>query len=99
MLRGLSNIFALLVLLVLLLSPPVHFLARHIYAYLAAKNIPAAQYADHVVYLDQGWSAEARETFYYTPQGTSMDGVRYSWFVNLEQPFVRARLADPEHMR
>jgi hypothetical protein len=98
-LRGLGNIFALLVLLVLLLSPPVHFLARHIYAYLAAKNIPAAQYADHVVYLDQGWSAEARETFYYTPQGTSMDGVRYSWFVNLEQPFVRARLADPEHMR
>ena len=97
--NGLVKIFALCVLLALLLSPPLHFVAGRVYAHMAAKNLPAMQRVDQVVYLNQGWSDADRQTYYYTPQGTSMHGVRYSWFVHLERPFVRTRLADPDHMR
>ena len=44
-----------------------------------------------VVYQDQGWGccvdSAARQTYYYTPQGTSLLGtpMRYSWLVNLER--------------
>src|SRR5262249_23510639 len=58
---------------------------------------------DEYRYLDQGWgryrASADREAFYYTPQGTEMHGVRYSWFTNLEQPFSHVRLTDPDHMR
>ena len=70
---------------------------------MAAGNIPAPERVDEVRYLNQGWGAERespdRETYYYTPQGTGMHGVRYSWFVHLERPFSRTRLADPDHLR
>lgn len=50
-----------------------------------------------VAYPDQGWGvgveAEGRQTFYYTPQGAGLKGMRYSWFVNLEMPFSQRRLA------
>lgn len=56
-----------------------------------------------VVNLGQGWGADlaspARETFYYTGQGAGVEGLRYSWFVNLENPWGKARFADPDNMR
>jgi hypothetical protein len=74
-----------------------------LYTWLASRNIPQLERVDQVRYLNQGWGAEResqdRETYYYTPQGTGMHGVRYSWFVNLERPFRRGRFADPDHMR
>ena len=80
-----------------------YFVAGFVYHRLAARNIPAPQRIDDYRYLNQGWGLDRdsadRETFYYTPQGTEMHGVRYSWFVNLEQPFSRVRLTDPDHMR
>lgn len=81
----------------------LYFVAGFAYHRLAARNIPAPQHIDDWRYLDQGWGqyrdSADRETFYYTPQGTEMHGLRYSWFVNLEQPFSRVRLTDPDHMR
>ena len=48
-----------------------------------------------------GWNANrpTARLYYYTPQGTTIHGLRYSWFVNLEQPFSTTRIADPDHMR
>jgi hypothetical protein len=56
-----------------------------------------------IVYLDQGWGpgreSPARQAYYYTPQGTSLKALRYSWLVHLEQPWSTNRLADPNHMQ
>lgn len=64
------------------------------------KEIPRI---DRQVYLAQGWgegvAAPGREFYYYTPQGTSLEELRYDWLVHLEQPWGERRLADPEHMR
>lgn len=72
-------------------------------------TVPAAEKVDRYVWLDQGWgegqASDARERYYYTPQGTSMPqgatfgAVRYEWFLNLEQPLSRDRFADPDHLR
>lgn len=50
-------------------------------------------------YLNEGWSQEERERFYYTPQGTELFGLEYQWFVNLELPLSHDRLATEENMR
>lgn len=56
-----------------------------------------------VEYPDNGFGAgldaRDRQTFYYTPQGAGLKGVRYAWFVHLEMPFGTRRLADPAIMR
>jgi hypothetical protein len=97
--RGLIKLAAMLPLAIL----AFYFISGFVYHRLAARNIPAPQHIDDNRYLNQGWGLDRdstdRETFYYTPQGTEMHGVRYSWFVNLEQPFSRVRLTDPDHMR
>ena len=58
---------------------------------------------DEYVYLGQGWGdtreSPLRQLYYYTPQGTSVKGLRYRWFVNLELPSGKRRFADPDHMR
>jgi hypothetical protein len=81
----------------------LYFVAGTIYRHRAAGNLPAYEHVDQVRYLDQGWGVDLqspqRELFYYTGQGTQMHGVRYRWFVSLEQPFSKTRLADPDHMR
>jgi hypothetical protein len=49
----------------------------------------------------QGWSREDRMRFYYHPQGSAqvmLARMRYAWFTNLELPFTRDKLADPENM-
>ena len=69
----------------------------------AARNIPAYEPVNQVRYLDQGWGpsreSPLRETYYYTPQGAPLHDIRYSWFLNLERPFRRDRLADPDYLR
>jgi mono/diheme cytochrome c family protein len=66
-------------------------------------QIPEAEPIAETRYLDQGWGtgreSPQRETYYYTPQGASLRNLRYSWFVNLERPWGRRRLADPAHLR
>jgi len=66
-------------------------------------KVPLSEPVQDIVYLDQGWGPKRdsplRQTYYYTPQGTTIKGMRYSWFVNLERPWSSQRFADPERMR
>ncbi len=56
-----------------------------------------------LVVADQGWGsgvdASDRQTYYYTAQGAGLKDLRYSWFVHLEMPLSRTRLADPDLLR
>ncbi len=52
-----------------------------------------------VTYLNEGWTDEQRQTFYYTPQGTELLGLEYDWFINLELPLSHDLLASEENMR
>ena len=66
-------------------------------------NVPALEPVSQYAWLDQGWgsgqNSELRQTWYYTPQGTSMPqgasagAMRYDWFVHLEQPLSTERFA------
>lgn len=57
-----------------------------------------------IAFLEQGWSPELRELFYYTPQGSHL--MPYDWFLALEQAGDRtgeqtgneARFAAPAHL-
>ncbi|MEM9058106.1 MAG: di-heme-cytochrome C peroxidase, partial [Pseudomonadota bacterium] len=80
-----------------------------LFVLLPVRGIPALEPVDEYVYLDQGWgtarASDARETYYYTGQGTSLPQgdalhpLRYAWFVNLEMPVGTERFADPDHLR
>ena len=65
---------------------------------------PNFQPINQQIYLSEGrgWSgdheAPLRQLFYYTPQGTTVKGLPYSWFVNLEVPLGKTRFASPERM-
>src|SRR5471032_3142145 len=50
-----------------------------------------------VRYLEQ-WSEADRQTYYYTPQGTQVKGLRYEWFTALELPFSAQRFAEPAYL-
>ncbi|CAD5110384.1 c-type cytochrome [Zestomonas carbonaria] len=65
--------------------------------YIARPNLPTYEPPTELRYLSQ-WSPEARQTYYYTPQGTRVKGLRYDWFVALELPFSRDRLAEPSYL-
>jgi len=47
--------------------------------------------------LDQGWSREVRELFYFTPQGSRL--IPYAWFKALEQPGGQGMFADPAYLQ
>src|SRR5271170_6863319 len=90
----------LFVLLVWILAAAA---AAALFAYYPRHPLPKEEPVSKIVYLDQGWGTDLenqyRERYYYTPQGTNVKGLRYEWFVNLEQPRNRKRFADPENMR
>lgn len=65
--------------------------------YVALPNIPVFDEPQQVHYLDQ-WDEQARQTYYYTPQGTTVKGLRYDWFTALELPFSRDRFASPDYL-
>jgi len=52
--------------------------------------------ATSIIYLDQGWSAERRSEFYYTPQGSRL--IPYSWMLALEEPDSERLFLDPSHL-
>lgn len=68
-----------------------------------ATQIPEYEKVDQTVYLDQGWgeSPEAanRQLYYYTPQGTSLKGMEYDWFAQLEMPWGQEKFSNPDHLR
>ena len=65
--------------------------------YVANPKLPRHAAAQQVHYLDQ-WSAEERQRYYFTPQGTQVKGLRYDWFTALELPFSQQRFAAPEYL-
>lgn len=65
--------------------------------YIANPNLPAYQSPSQLHYLEQ-WGEQERQTYYYTPQGTLVKGLRYDWFTALELPFSRDRFARPEYL-
>ncbi|MDI3355849.1 cytochrome c [Pseudomonas sp. UYIF39] len=65
--------------------------------YVANPKLPAWSPVLQVHYLEQ-WSAADRETYYFTPQGTQVKGLRYDWFKALELPFSQQRFAAPEYL-
>jgi len=92
--------FAALAFLFLLFA---YFVGGAIYGYFAKRNLPPKEHIDATRYLNQGWGLDRespeRELYYYTAQGSGMHGIRYKWFVNLERPFRKTRITDPDHMR
>ncbi len=52
--------------------------------------------ADGPDYLDQGWSAELRQAFYYTPQGSLL--IPYKWFMALEVPQTGDLFSDTSNL-
>ena len=63
--------------------------------------VPPAASADEpaeqdLVYLDQGWSSELRELFYFTPQGSRM--MPYTWFRALETPDGEGLFSDVRYL-
>ncbi|AZD68664.1 hypothetical protein SAMN04489802_1734 [Pseudomonas chlororaphis] len=65
--------------------------------YVANPKLPDYVPARQVHYQDQ-WSAADRQTYYFTPQGTQVKGLRYEWFAALELPFSTQRFAAPQYL-
>lgn len=88
--RLFSRVLALLIVLAVIA------LAVIVY-YVANPKLPFYIPPQQVRYLDQ-WSEEQRQTYYFTPQGTQVKGLRYEWFQALELPFSEQRFASPEYL-
>jgi hypothetical protein len=57
---------------------------------------PAPQAYCGEVDLDQGWSCDTREDFWFRDQGSRI--LPYAWFLNLEQAGATTRFRDDAHM-
>lgn len=57
---------------------------------------PAALQAKNIVYLEQNWTKEDRQYFYYTDQGSRL--LPYDIFLNLEQADSEELFRSPAHM-
>lgn len=88
--RLLSRILLLLLALLIIVVAVVLY-------YVANPRLPFYTPVEQVNYLDQ-WSAAERQTYYFTPQGTQVKGLRYDWFTALELPFSQQRFASPEYL-
>lgn len=55
-----------------------------------------AQEGGELVQLDQNWSPELRELFYYTPQGSRL--IPYDWFLALERSDDKELFASPGNL-
>jgi hypothetical protein len=51
---------------------------------------------DKIIYLEQNWTDEDREYFYFTDQGSRL--LPYEFFLNLEHAESNQRLSSPENM-
>lgn len=82
--------------LLLIITLLVAALAVVLY-YVANPKLLAYTPVEQVNYLEQ-WDAVDRQTYYFTPQGTQVKGLRYNWFTALELPFSEQRFAAPEYL-
>ncbi len=89
-LRLLFRVISLVIVLALIAVAVITY-------YVANPKLPFYTPPQQVRYLDQ-WSEEQRQTYYFTPQGTQVKGLRYEWFQALELPFSEQRFASPEYL-
>ncbi|NQD93149.1 hypothetical protein HP532_10880 [Pseudomonas sp. CrR25] len=82
-------LYGFLLLLLLGLGIGLYFIAN--------PNLPNYQKPEKLHYLNQ-WSEEERQTYYYTPQGTRVKGLRYEWFGALELPLSETKFATPDYL-
>jgi mono/diheme cytochrome c family protein len=94
------------------LKGPHSFLTKHAFLFrfcLAVSTVwlalgcnrgPQFSIPAQLVHLDQGprWTAKERAVFYYTPQGTELHGLRYAWFLALEQVKGRELFSAPANL-
>ncbi len=73
------------------------FLAAGVLTIAIALAAPFAAIAQTPSFLDQGWSKDTRELFYFTPQGSRM--IPYAWFMALEAPDGQGMFADDAYLR
>jgi hypothetical protein len=73
--------------------------AKVVYAALAlmAPITVASAQAPQTTFLDQGWSKETRQLYYFTPQGSRI--IPYAWFMAIEQPDGAGMFADPAYLQ
>jgi len=83
------TLYGLLLLLILALGIGLYFIAY--------PNLPSYQRPEKLHYLNQ-WSEEERQTYYYTPQGTQVKGLRYDWFSALELPLSKRKFATLDYL-
>ena len=83
------TLYGLLLLLILGLGIGLYFIAY--------PNLPSYQRPEKLHYLNQ-WSEEERQTYYYTPQGTQVKGLRYEWFGALELPLSTRKFATLDYL-
>ena len=81
------------VLAIVLLVAGYTWLANLLKPNLTEENIYQVQY------LNGGWDESDREAYYYTPQGTELLGMEYSWLKNIELPLSHDLLASEQNMR
>lgn len=62
-----------------------------------APLVTAFAQTPQTTFLDQGWSKEIRELYYFTPQGSRI--VPFAWFMALEQPDGAGMFADPAYLQ
>jgi len=77
------------------------FISPFIIAVVNAEDKPAildpdALNPDKIIYLEQNWTDEDREYFYFTDQGSRL--LPYEFFLNLELSESNQRLSSPENM-
>ncbi len=63
----------------------------------ADKRNSRAEPGRDVTFLDQGWSQELREAYYFTPQGSRM--MPYDWFMALERADGEGLFAETAHLQ
>lgn len=88
--RLLSRVISLVIVLALIAVAVIVY-------YVANPKLPFYTPPQQVLYLNQ-WSEQQRQTYYFTPQGTQVKGLRYEWFQALELPFSEQRFASPEYL-
>ncbi len=83
-----------ILLLILFISP---FIVAGVYAEVKPAILdPDALNPNKIIYLDQNWTDEDREYFYFTDQGSRL--LPYEFFLNLEHADSNKRLSSPENM-
>jgi hypothetical protein len=78
---------------------PLRALTLGILGLILADDVQAGNgypHGDRPVYLNQNWSGEERNRFYFTPQGSYM--IPYAWFLALEQADRKQAFNSPKHI-